>query len=171
MQERRFSRTVQAINLALLVLLFVGSLWVYPLLPDQVPKHIGFGGDVTYGEATLLGWLTLPCLGAFFVASAYGIAYHVARDPQRVLHLDISNLDTFRTLSPRRKRIVTDIIRAIYHGCMTPLLLTFILTKIEFYLIAVTSRTLPLFTPWFTIGTMSVGFLGIYLLRDWWLLQ
>jgi hypothetical protein len=41
MQERRFSRTAQAINVTLLLLLLGGSLWVYPSLLDQIPRTWG----------------------------------------------------------------------------------------------------------------------------------
>jgi uncharacterized membrane protein len=145
MQERRFSRTAQAINVTLLLLLLGGSLWVYPSLPDQIPKNIGWSGrDVDYWDTTLLHWLSLPLFSTWFVVIEYAAAYSV-RNPQQVLQMDIPNLDTYRTLSARHKSPVTDVIRALSHGMMTPGYLLFTVLQVEIYLIAVGARSVPLF--------------------------
>ena len=75
MPERCFSRTAQAINVTLFLLLLGGSLWVYPSVPDQIPQHKGFGGDVTYWDTTLLRWLANPLFGILFAGLGYAMAY------------------------------------------------------------------------------------------------
>ena len=170
MPERCFSRTAQAINVTLFLLLLGGSLWVYPSLPDQIPQNMGWSGrDVDYWDTTLLHWLCLPLFSTCFVVIEYAAAYSTARNPQQVLHLDIPNLDTYRTLSAQHKRLVTDIIRALHHGMMTPAYLLFTVIQVESYLIGVGSRSAPLLWTWLRLGTMVIPIIGLCLLMIWWL--
>jgi uncharacterized membrane protein len=168
MPERRFSRTAQAINVTLLLLLLGGSLWVYPSLPDQIPKNMGWSGrDVDYWDTTLLHWLSLPLFSTCFVVLEYAAAYSV-RNPQQILQLDIPNLATYRTLSARHKSLVTDIIRTLFHGMMTPGYLLFTVIQVEIYLVAVGARSAPLFWTGLRLGTMVIPIIGLCLLMVWW---
>lgn len=170
MHERRYSRAAQAVNLALLLLLFVGSLWVYPSLPNQIPQHTGFDGDVTYWETTLLRWLALPLVSAFLIVFGYGIAYGTARNPQRVLMRDFPDKELYRTLSHWQKRVVTDLFRALSHAMVTPTLIAFTFMQVEFYLLAVASRTeTPAFMTWVEYGLMLGGTIGVGLLFHLWI--
>jgi uncharacterized membrane protein len=169
MPERCFSRTAQAINVTLFLLLLGGSLWVYPSLPDQIPKNMGWSGrDVDYWDTTLLHWLSLPLFTTFFLVIEYAAAYSV-RNPQQVLQMDIPNLDTYRRLSARHKSLVTDIIRALSHGMMTPAYLLFAVMQVEIYLVAVGARSAPLFWTWLQLGTMVIPIIGLCLLLIWWM--
>lgn len=157
----RYSRTARAVNLALLLLLFVGSLWVYPALPDQIPQHRGFGGDVTYWDTTLIRWLANPLVATLFVGIGYAAAYGAARTPQRVLESDIPNKEIYRTLSFRHKRIVTDIFRTLYHAAVTPSLIGVIISQVNSYLLALSPREAPAFMSWLELGLMLGGTLGL----------
>lgn len=169
MHERRFSRAVQAINLALLLLLFVGSLWVYPSLPDQIPKHAGTS-TVTYWDTTLLRWLFFPLLASVLLVVVYVAVYSSARNLQQVLNIDLPNKDLYKTLSHRHKRIVADIVRACLHGAGTTMLVPFIIIQAHFYLLAMSRRTEPLgFMRWWALGSFTIGIAGICLFPGWWL--
>jgi hypothetical protein len=166
MHERRFSRAVQTINLALLFLLFVGGLWVYPSLPDQIPKHVGTS-TVTYWDTTLLRWLVLPLLASGVLILVYVMVYSTARNLEQVRNLHMPNKDLYKTLSHGHKRIVADIMLATLHGMATPLLVGHIAACIHSYLLATSLRTEPLgFMRWWELGPVVIGYAGICLLPD-----
>lgn len=169
MPERSFSRAVQTINLALLFLLFVGGLWMYPSLPDQIPKHVGTS-TVTYWDTTLLRWLWIPLFASGLLMIVYVVVYSSARDLEQVRNLDMPNKDLYKTLSHGHKRIVADIILATLYGAATPLLVGHIAAYIHFYLLATSLRTEPLgFMRWWELGPVVIGYAGICLLALWWL--
>jgi len=155
MQERRFSRTAQAINVTLLLLLLGGSLWVYPSVPDRIPQYRGFGGDVTYWDTTLLRWLANPLFATLFVGLGYAMAYGGARNPQRVLIGDFPYKEMYRKLSLRHKRMVTDLFRTLCHAIVTPSLLAVIVSQVASYLLAMSPRMeAPALMTWLELGLM-----------------
>lgn len=170
MPERRCSRTAQAINVTLFLLLLGGSLWVYPFVPDQIPQHKGFGGDVTYWDTTLLRWLANPLFGMLFAGLGYAMAYGGARNPQRVLIGDFPYKKVYRRLSLRHKRMVTDLFRTLCHASITPYLLAVVVSQVESYLLATSPQmAAPALMTWLELGLMLGGTLAILPLFYLWI--
>ncbi len=168
MQETRYTRIAQAVNLALFILLLGGSLWGYPSLPEKIPTSIR-PGTVHYEKTTLLKWLVSSFLQALVVAIPYGSVRLTARTFQQVIGY-VRTPDTYRSLSPQHKKIVTDLIRAYLHWLATPFLLSIIVVQVGFYHIATSSlTTMPSFVVW-TVGGLILLFIGIKnFFPAWWL--
>lgn len=97
-------RLVHAVNAGLLLLLFAGSLWVYPALPDQIPRHFGLAGGVdAYWQATLVHWMLLPVVALGVTAVIYGCAWIVGKNPSSV---NVPNQQRYDALDPTDKRRV-----------------------------------------------------------------
>lgn len=57
-------RLLHALNAALVVALVSFSLYIYPALPERIPRHFGPGGAPdAWTDRTLLSWLLLPLIG------------------------------------------------------------------------------------------------------------
>lgn len=84
-------RTAHVLNGALIVLSIGASLWVFPTLPDQIPRHFTLAGTAdAYWAGTLLHWLFLPLVGAGIAALMYGLAWIVGADGQVVRRFHLS---------------------------------------------------------------------------------
>lgn len=68
-------RLLHALNAALVVALVAFSLYIYPELPERIPRHFGAGGTPdAWGDRTLSSWLLLPLIGVGSAALMYVIA-------------------------------------------------------------------------------------------------
>lgn len=72
----RTTRFLHGLNIALLVLLWAGSMILYPFLSDTVPMHYGIGGTPDRWAATSMArWLLLPTVATFTAGIVYGSAW------------------------------------------------------------------------------------------------
>jgi uncharacterized membrane protein len=169
MHETRYTRIAQTVNFALLILLLGGSLLVYPFLPDQIPTRIN-PDSIRYSDTTLLSWLGSLLLPTLITTIPYGVVHLKARTLQHVLSLDFPKKDLYRTLSIRHKRIVADMQRAVFHGLFTPVLVTFVFERIQFYLLAMSFEIEPFgFMTWWKLSPVFVGIPGVSLGFYWWI--
>lgn len=74
------ARRVSHLSNAFLLVLSIGaSLWVFPSLPEAIPRHFNLVGTAdAYWAATLPHWLFLPLVGVALTGLMYGIAWIVA---------------------------------------------------------------------------------------------
>lgn len=124
------------VNGLLLLLLFGGSLWVYPALPEQIPTAIK-PGTVHYEDKTVLHWLTGSLFALGMTAFLYAITLSEAmRVPLSPL-VNFGNRDTYEQLSTPHKQTIARLLRTGMYWMCTLLLLTFAWVQSEFYLIAI----------------------------------
>lgn len=111
------------INAVLLATLFVGSLLVWPELPERIPGHFGLDGEVTRWEApSLARWLLVPVFALGVVVLNYGIAAWLPRRPEIFNHPD---RDAFLALPPERRRPVVARMQAFLYGVSGPIIVLF----------------------------------------------
>jgi uncharacterized membrane protein len=92
------NRLVHVFNAGLSTLLIGGSLWLFPRLPDQVPRHFGMGGTAdAYWEATLLHWMLLPCIATGVASLIYGAAWWIGKPPYSI---SVPNQQQYDALEP-----------------------------------------------------------------------
>jgi len=72
----RTTRFLHGLNIALLVLLWAGSMTLYPYLSDTLPTHYGLWGMPDRWAATSMArWLLLPTIATFTAGIVYGSAW------------------------------------------------------------------------------------------------
>lgn len=160
------TRLPHLVNGVLLLLLLTGSLWVYPTLPEQIPKHVG-PRWVAYWETTLLRWLSLPLMTGVCMALIYVPAWRMG--PVRSLQaFSVPNRTQYRHLPPRHKRNIADLLERGTYWMATPMPVFFGVSQARTYY-AVTTFGPPL--PTFETGTMAaflLVMLGIAGGLRWW---
>jgi hypothetical protein len=70
-------RLLHAINALLLIALWTYALLMYAHLPEQIPQHIGPGGEVTRWGGKRI-WFLLPILMSVHLVIVYGIGMSVS---------------------------------------------------------------------------------------------
>lgn len=69
------TRITHLVNAGLLILLVGGSLYAFPILPEEIPKRFDVTGQVTASwEATTVHWFLLPLVATVLVGVTYGLA-------------------------------------------------------------------------------------------------
>ncbi|PEN08400.1 hypothetical protein CRI93_04615 [Longimonas halophila] len=155
----RFSTALfHAKNAALLVLLWAGSLWAYPQLPDAMPGHFDLLGQVSYRtDTTLARWLLMPILGLLLTATLYGIAHLMRRFPSI---MNVPDPATFQQLTPDRRAVVIHLVQDVVYGIAALVLLVLTVLQVGIYSVAVyKSSVLPVHTRtvlWSSIPLLAV---------------
>jgi uncharacterized membrane protein len=142
----RFSTALfHAKNAALLVLLWTGSLWAYPQLPDAMPGHFDLLGQVSYFTGTTLArWLLMPMLGLLLTAMLYGIAHLMRRFPSA---MNVPDPATFQHLTPDRRAVVIHLVQDVVYGIAALVLLVLTVLQVGIYSVAIhEASVLPIYT-------------------------
>jgi uncharacterized membrane protein len=164
-------RRAHAVNAVLLGLLVGGSLWAYPALPGQIPRHFGLGGVAdAYWETTLARWLLLPLIAAGTVLSVYGGVWIMRTLPSS--WVNVPNPEVFRALDAADRRAVRARMRGLLYWIAAPTLVMFGALQYGTYHVATTDATaLPGLVNVLTVGSL-VALLGlvallVYRTRAW----
>jgi uncharacterized membrane protein len=158
---------VHVVNAGLSALLIGGSLWLFPRLPDQVPRHFGIGGTAdAYWEATLLHWMGLPYIAVAVAALVYGAARWIGKPPYSI---SVPNQQQYDALDPSDKRVVNGYVQAFLHWTATAMLALFSVAQWSTYRAAVSgTNALPGYGRAVSIGlpvVLVIASLGL----AWWL--
>jgi len=161
------SRLVHGLNAGLSVLLVGGSLWLFPRLPDQVPRHFGIGGTAdAYWAATLVHWMVLPGIAIAVAGLVYGAAWWIGRPPYSI---NVPNQQQYDALDPSDKRVVAGYVQTFLHWTATAMLVMFSVAQWSTYQVATSgTNTLP-GSGWAVSLGMPVGILIATLGLAWWL--
>ncbi len=135
-------RLAHGLNAVLSLLLVGGSLWVFPTLPGQVPRHFGLGGTAdAYWEATLLHWMVIPSIAIVVVGIVYGAAWWTGRAPTAI---NVPNQEQYDALAPAHKRVVAESVQAFLYWTATAMLVLFSVAQWSTYQVATSAtNTLP----------------------------
>lgn len=166
MTATRLTRIAHIVNGTLLILLFVGSLWVYPSLPEQIPQNIGTG--VTYWDTTLLHWLSGPLITLVMTGLMYAVHLSEVMTVPLSPHVNFGSRDTYEQLSTPHKRIIARWLRTGAHWMCTPFLLIFTRMQIEFYLIAMRSAEESIFGWQWNAVEFGLYLLFVFMFFGWW---
>lgn len=99
------------INALLLALIFAGSAWAWPRLPDRIPAHFDAGGQVTrWTEPSFLAWFGIPLVALALVGVNEGLARAIARWPALV---NIPGKEEVLALPPGRREAVWERVREL----------------------------------------------------------
>lgn len=156
----RTIRTLHIVNGALLVLLFGGSLWLYPALPEQIPHHFDLYGQAdAYWGATLVRWMLLPVIAALTAACLYGPAWLVGPSG-----FNVPRQEQYEALSPAQKRHVTALVQRALYWMTTAELVILVAVQAGVYAVATTAATT---LPAAVGGTIIAGLLAIGGITGW----
>ena len=157
------SRLVHVVNGVLLLLLFGGSLWVYPTLPEQIPRHFGLYGQAdAYWQATLVHWLLLPVVALVSAVALYGPAGIVRAVPSS--WINVPNQAQYDALPPVKKRAVMSLVQRALYWMTTATLVVFLAVQGSVFYVATTAATA---LPVLGVGAMAVALLAIAGLTGW----
>lgn len=136
------TRLAHGLNAVLSILLVSGSLWVFPTLPAEVPRHFGLGGTAdAYWEATLLHWMVLPAVAIVVVGIVYGAAWWTGRTPTSI---NVPNQEQYDALDPAHKRAVAARVQTFLYWTATAILVLFSVAQWSTYQVATSgANTLP----------------------------
>ena len=150
------TRLPHVVNGGLLALLIGGSLWAYPALPEQIPRHFGFYGQAdAYWATTRLRWMLLPIIAVVSGSIVYGSAWLIGRAPEA---MNVPNQSQYDQLSSSQKRIVTASVQRAVCWMNAPLFVVFGAIQFGGYHVATTAATgLP--AP--VIGTMAASLFAV----------
>jgi len=158
------ARTLHLFNSALLALLLIGSLWLFPTLPDQIPRHFGVWGMAdAYWETTLIHWMLLPIVGGGTVAIMYGAAWLIGRSPSWI---NTPNQERYDALDAADKRDVVAHVQVVLYLMAASALVFVSGIQAGLYQVAVSSRSS---LPGFVFGTF-LAFVGVIVGGSAWLL-
>ena len=150
------TRLPHVVNAGLLALLIGGSLWAYPALPEQIPRHFGLYGQAdAYWATTLLRWMLLPIVAVVTGGIVYGSAWLIGQAPDAV---NVPNQAQYDQLSPHQKRLVTASVQRAVCWMNAPLFVVFGAIQSGGYHVATTAATA---LPAPVIGTMAAGLLAV----------
>lgn len=145
------------VNGTLLGILIAGSLAVYPLLPEEIPRHFGLYGQAdAYWSATLLHWMLLPLVAVLSAGLLYGSAWLVGTLPSA--SASMPNQKQYDALSAEKKRAVLGLAQQALYWMGTALLLVFLAVQAGIFLVATTPTTR---LPAGVLATMGAGLLGV----------
>lgn len=149
------NRTLHVINTGLVVLLVAGSLWVYPTLPEQIPRHFGLGGTAdAFWDASLAHWMVLPFCAIGTGALVYGAAWVIDWAPSS---LSIPNREEYDALDPSAQRVVVGVVQRFLYGTAFGLFVLFSVFQVGTYQAAVAaSNSLPTYV----LGVFVVFLIG-----------
>lgn len=160
-------RVVHVVNAVLTGGLVGGSLWLFPHLPDRVPRHFGIGGTAdAYWEATLVHWMGLPCIAIAVAGLVYGAAWWIGRPPYSI---NVPNQQQYDALDPPDKRVVVGHVQAFLYWTAAAVLVLFSGAQWGTYQVAASgANTLPGYGRAVSLGmpvVLVVAALGV----AWWL--
>lgn len=147
------------LNAALLTVLVAASVWVWPLLPDQIPIHFNASGEADrMADATLLKWLLLPLVGVGVAGLVHGGGWWVERSPGM---LNLPAQDAYDALPDDEKQIVARHAASFLHGTALGTTVLFATLQAASYQVATEPRTdLPWYgdaVVWAFLGLLLVG--------------
>ena len=155
------------VNGTLLVFLFAGSLWAYPALPEQIPRHFGpYGQADAYGATTLLRWMLLPIVAVFSGAILYGSGWLIRRAPEGI---NVPNQAQYEQLSDEDKRALAARAQRATYWMGAPLLVVFGAVQVGTYHVATTPATALPTAVMTTMGGGILLILGIAVGLTWWM--
>jgi hypothetical protein len=155
------------VNGLLLLLLFGGSLWVYPALPEQIPTAIK-PGTVHYADKTVLHWLTGSLFALGMTAFLYAITLSEAMTVPLSPHVNFGNRDTYEQLSTPHKQVIARLLRTGMYWTCTLFLLIFMRGQIEFYIIAMRSADESIFGWYWGAAEFGLVLLFALMFFGWW---
>lgn len=162
--RRRF--VPHLVNVALLFLLFAGSLWVYPALPEEIPRHFGAGGEAdAYWKKSLGTWLLLPIIAIATVILTYVHVLVVHFFPLSALNFP--KQDRLDDLSDADKREIRRRMHSVIYWIATPVITIFLALQYGTYRVATTNAsTLPELVVAIEVGSV-LAILGIVAVLIW----
>jgi uncharacterized membrane protein len=83
-EARRGDRTLHVLNAVLLAGLWVMTLYLYDLLPDRIPGHIGPSGVTRWTARESGMWFLMPILGTGQILLMYVLAYAATGSPDMI---------------------------------------------------------------------------------------
>ncbi len=151
------------LNGLLLVALIGGSLWVYPTLPEQIPRHFNVYGQAdAWGNTTLVHWLLVPVVALFSVGLIYAPAWIVGAVPAS--WMNVPDREAYEALPAAQKRHVRHLVQRGLYWMGTATLLIFGAVQASTYDVATTAATA---LPTAGIGAMGLGLFAIAGLTVW----
>ena len=150
-------RLPHVVNAGIIVVLLVGSFWLYPTLPGRLPHHFGIYGTAdAYWETSLVRWLLVPGLAIVTAATVYGPAWILTDVPAR--WINVPNQEAYEALSDAEQKRILALVQQVLYWMTTFTLLIFLAIQGGIYYVAVTPVTS---LPVFVLGMLAVGLLGI----------
>jgi uncharacterized membrane protein len=132
-------RLLHLLNLGLSFVLVAGSLWAFPRLPAQIPRHFGLDGTAdAYWAATLVHWMLLPGIAIAVAGVIYGAAWWIGRAPGA---LNVPNQQQYDALDPADKRVVLRDLQAFLYGTASAMLVAFSVAQWGTYHVATSGST------------------------------
>ncbi|PQJ35889.1 hypothetical protein BSZ35_15925 [Salinibacter sp. 10B] len=151
------NRIPHLVNAGVLIVVLVGSLLLYPTLPEQMPHHFSvYGTADAYWGTTLGRWLLLPGLSILNAGTLYGTAWVVTNVPASWISVPGQEADELST-DTEQKRVRRTVERALYWMATFTLFL-FVALQGGIYYVAVTPATS---LPALVMGMQVLGLLGI----------
>ena len=160
-------RLAHASNVFLWTLLLGWSLWVYPELPERIPRHFGLSGVAdAYWETTLTRWLFLPLVAAGTILLVYASVRVMKAVPPS--WVNVPNPEQFAALDDADQRDIRARMRGLLYWIGPPVLVLFGALQVGSYHVATTDATaLPALVNILTMGSLGSIF-GVVGLLVWW---
>jgi uncharacterized membrane protein len=136
---------------AMLLLLWLMTAVVYPLLPERVPAHFGPDGQVTRWEYRSAFWL-LPVVASLLVIMTFGLTRLAYRHHDL---LNLPNKEQFLKLPAAAQQQVLLRVDAHLAGFTTVLLAMFSWIQWDIYQIAIAASTGPAAGFWVFLVLLS----------------
>jgi len=96
-------------NIGLLLALIIGSVIVWPTLPERIPIHFGFDGKAdNWTDRSFWAWFILPLIAVFSSALIVVMSWLVQRRPEVI---NLPDRTAFLALTPARRQPVIDTLR------------------------------------------------------------
>lgn len=136
------NRVLHVVNAGLSCLLVGGSLWVFPTLPEQIPRHFGLAGTAdAFWEASLVHWMFLPGVALGLLGFLYAVAGVIKWAPSAI---SVPNREQYDALDPSDQRRIVGVIQSYMYWTAFGLLLLFSALQLGTHEVAIgSSNTLP----------------------------